>query len=337
MTMMTPQLHSWIFINERTFITSDQLDSLLKTYNIFYGDQKNLHILCTQTEDGQLIVEGTLDIFWGVKRPIQLKIQDEKQIPSSPPAKSPDVFSHRGMTRWGEFDDLYRISDLDKTQIPVTEAKNFKEDYLFCHSSTLKLHEDEEPESPLLYRTMSDAALVKKRVRPSLTHRNDRHSQRASINGHFYNYETSIFTPAFESKTKVRVNSNMKTEEVIKQLLQKFKIENSPQDFALYIVFSTGEQRRLKKTDIPLLQRLLQGPSTKHARIFLMDKDEEEISSDVAQYINFQFSFLESILQRLKEEEKREIQRIRTKFSTEKAIILRYIQSKRIVKTETTV
>ena len=24
------------------------------------------------------------------------------------------------MTRWGQFDDLYRISDLDKDQIPVT-------------------------------------------------------------------------------------------------------------------------------------------------------------------------------------------------------------------------
>lgn len=26
------------------------------------------------------------------------------------------------MTRWGEFDDLYHISDLDRTQIPEPEA-----------------------------------------------------------------------------------------------------------------------------------------------------------------------------------------------------------------------
>lgn len=45
--------------------------------------------------------------------------------------------------------------------------------------------------------------------------------------------------------------------------------------------FSFSEQRKLKKTDIPLLQRLLQGPSNSNARIFLMDKDTEEISSDV--------------------------------------------------------
>ncbi|XP_036192022.1 ras association domain-containing protein 6 [Myotis myotis] len=336
MTMMPDQYSSWIFVNDKTFLTGEQLNSLLKNYNIFYANQENLHISYGQTEDGKLIVEGMLDIFWGVKRPIQLKIQDEKQIPSFT-VKSPDVFSKMGMTRWGEFDDLYHISELDRTEIPVSEAMNSHEDYLSYHSSTLKPHADAEPESPLLYRTMSEATLVRKRMKPPMMDRKDRQKHRASINGHFYNHETSIFTPAFESETKVRINSNMNTEEVIKQLLKKFKIENSAQDFALYIIFATGERRRLKKTDIPLLHRLLQGPSKKNARIFLMDKDTEEISSDVAQYINFHFSLLESILQRLNEEEKREIQRIITKFSTEKAIILKCLRSKQVVKTETTV
>ncbi|XP_069314322.1 ras association domain-containing protein 6 [Eulemur rufifrons] len=300
---MAHQYPSWIFINERTFITREQLNSLLKTYNIFYGNQKNLHILYDQTEDGKLIVEGMLDIFWGVKRPIQLKIQDEKQIPSFMMLTSPDFLSSGGMTRWGEFDDLYRISEMDRTQIPVSETKNSQEDYLSYHSSTLKPHANEEPESPLLYRTMSEATLVRKRRKSPMMGRKDRQNHRASINGHFYNHE----------------------------------IENSPQDFALYIIFATGEQRRLKETDIPLLQRLLQGPSKNNARIFLMDKDAEEISSDVAQYINFHFSLLESILQRLNEEEKREIERTVTKFNTEKAVILKCLQSKRAIKTETTV
>ncbi|XP_036919323.1 ras association domain-containing protein 6 isoform X1 [Sturnira hondurensis] len=336
MTMTAHQCSSWIFVNERTFLTGEQLNSLLKTYNIFYENQENLHISYGQTEDDTLIVEGMLDICWGVKRPIQLKIQDEKQIPSFT-MKSPDGFSKMGMTRWGEFDDLHNISELDKTQIPVPESMSPQEDYLSYHSSTLKPLADEEPKPPLLYRTMSEAALVRKRMKPPMMGGKDRQRHRASINGHFYNHETSIFTPAFGSETKVRVNSNMNTEEVIKQLLQKFKIENSAQDFALYILFASGERRRLKKTDVPLLHRLLQGPSKENARIFLMDKDTEEISSDVAQYINFHFSLLESILQRLNEEEKREIQRIITKFSTEKAIILKYLQRKQVVKTETTV
>ncbi|XP_054544179.1 ras association domain-containing protein 6, partial [Talpa occidentalis] len=333
-TMMAHQYSSWIFINERTFITRDELNSLLKNYNIFYGDQKNLHILYGQTEDGSPVVEGMLDIFWGVKRPIQLKIQDEKHIPM---LKSPDVFSKGRMTRWGEFDDLYHISDLDRTQIPVSEATNSQEDYLFYHSNTLKPIAEQEPESPLLYRTMSEATLVGKRMKPIIMGRKDKQNHRASINGHFYNHETSIFTPVFGSETKVRINSNMRTEEVIKQLLKKFKIENSAQDFALYIIFSTGEQKRLKKTDIPLLHRLIQGPSKMNARIFLMDKDAEEISSDVAQYINFHFSLLEAILQRLNEEERREIQKTKLKFSNEKAFILHCLQRKYIVKTETTV
>ncbi|XP_008265978.2 ras association domain-containing protein 6 isoform X1 [Oryctolagus cuniculus] len=338
MTMLAHQYPSWIFINDRTFITREQLNSLLETYNVFYGNQKNLHILYGQAEDGNLIVEGMLDIFWGVKRPIQLKIQDENQISPFTTLKSPETFSTKGrMTRWGEFDDLYHISELDKTQIPASEARNSQEDYLSYHSSTLKPRADEEPQSSLLYRTMSEATLVRKRMKPLTMDRKDRQNHRASINGHFYNHETSIFTPTFGSETKVRINSNMRTEEVIKQLLQKFKIENSPQDFALYIIFATGEQRRLKKTDIPLLQRLLQGPSKTHARIFLMDRDAEEISSDVAQYINFHFSLLESILQRLNDEEKREIQQTIRKFNTEKAIIQQCLQSKRTVKTETTV
>ncbi|KAG8515200.1 Ras association domain-containing protein 6, partial [Galemys pyrenaicus] len=312
----------------------EQLNSLLKNYNIFYGNQKNLHILYGQTEDGSTVVEGMLDISWGVKRPIQLKIQDEKQIPM---LRSPDVFSKGRMTRWGEFDDLYHISELERTQIPMSEATNSQEDYLFYDSNTLKPRAEEEPESPLLYRTMSEATLVRKRMKPIIRGSKDRQNHRASINGHFYNHETSIFTPAFGSETKVRINSNMSTEEVIKQILKKFKIENSAQDFALYIIFATGEQRRLKKTDIPLLHRLIQGPSKVNARIFLMDKDAEEISSDVAQYINFHFSLLESILQRLNEEEKREIQRTKSKFKNEKAFILHCLKSKHVVKTETTV
>uniref|UniRef100_A0A452RMT5 Ras association domain family member 6 n=2 Tax=Ursus americanus TaxID=9643 RepID=A0A452RMT5_URSAM len=337
MCLIPPVQSSLLIVTKCNFFFREQLNSLLKTYNIFYGNQKNLHILYGQTEDGEPIVEGMLDISWGVKRPIQLKIQDEKQIPSFTKVKSPDVFSKRGMTRWGEFDDLYRISDLDRSQIPASEATNSRKDYLSYHSSTLKPYAEEEPESPLLYRTMSEATLVRKRMNLPMMDRKERQKHRASINGHFYNHETSIFTPAFGSETKVRVNSNMRTEDVIEQLLQKFKIENSAQDFALYMIFATGEQRRLKKTDVPLLHRLLQGPSKENARIFLMDKDAEEISSDVAQYINFHFSLLESILQRLNEEEKREIQRTIAKFRTEKAIILKCLQSKRVVKTETTV
>lgn len=95
---------------------------------------------------------------------------------------------------------------------------------------------------------------------------------------------------------------------------------------------------RLKKTDIPLLQTHRTGPET-NARISSWIKMQKKLAVmygchcpesvlscpdpvpsrtnalpfcfffQVAQYINFHFSLLESILQRLNEEEKREIQR----------------------------
>uniref|UniRef100_F7AX71 Ras association domain family member 6 n=1 Tax=Monodelphis domestica TaxID=13616 RepID=F7AX71_MONDO len=338
MTTNPPQDPTLIFISEKKLITRDQLDHLLKTYNIFYGDQKNRHITYGEAGDDNIVIEGILDIFWGVQRPIQLKVQDEKQVPSFATIKSSSLFSQKGgMTRWGEFDDLYRISELERKQSAVDKVEDPQEDYVSYNSSTLRPQMKDEPDSPMLYRTMSEATLVRKKVNLGKIQRRDQQKHRVSINGHFYNHETSIFTPAFGYETRVRINSNMRTDEVIKQLLQKFKIENNPQDFALYIIYATGEKRRLKKTDIPLFHRLLQGPSQRNARIFLMDQDEEEISSDVAEYIHCHLSLLESILQKLNEEEAREIKKIITKFNTEKAFILKHLRNKIIVKTETTV
>ncbi|XP_044535985.1 ras association domain-containing protein 6 [Gracilinanus agilis] len=304
MTTNPHQDPTLIFISEKKFITRDQLNHLLKTYNIFYGDQKNRHITYGEAEDDNIVIEGILDIFWGVQRPIQLKIQDEKQVPSFATIKSSSLFSQKGgMTRWGEFDDLYHISELERKQSAVDEVEDPQEDYISYNSSTLRPQLEDEPDSPLLYRTMSEAALVRKKVNLGKIERRDQQKHRVSINGHFYNHE----------------------------------IENNPQDFALYIIYSTGEKRRLKKTDIPLFHRLLQGPSQRNARIFLMDQDEKEISSDVAEYIHCHLSLLESILQKLNEEEAQEIKKIITKFNTEKAFILKHLRNKMIVKTETTV
>lgn len=49
-----------------------------------------------------------------------------------------------------------------------------------------------------------------------------------------------MFTPAFGSVTNVRINSCMRTPQVLRVLLNKFKIENSPDDFALYLVHTSG-------------------------------------------------------------------------------------------------
>ncbi|XP_019372298.1 PREDICTED: ras association domain-containing protein 6 isoform X2 [Gavialis gangeticus] len=227
-TMKSQHPPSAFAIHEK-YITRDQLHSLLKTYNSFYTDQENLQLSYNQPEGSKPTVEGILSIFWGVRHPIRLKIQDEKQIPSFLTMKSPEregLFpTKRGMTRWGEFDNLYHIGE--ETLNTSEQEINHEKGYSSYKNSTLKPMRKQEFDSPSLPRTMSDAALVRKKTKHITIAREDLESHRFCINGHFYNYETSVFIPAFGSETKIRINSNMKTGEVIEQLLHKFKKRNS--------------------------------------------------------------------------------------------------------------
>ncbi|NXU71035.1 RASF6 protein, partial [Oreotrochilus melanogaster] len=336
-TMKAQHLPS-VFINEENFITREQLSSLLKTYNSYYSDQENLQLSHNQ-RGGKPFIEGILSIFWGVRHPIRLKIQDEKQIPSFVTLKSTEsegLFSNkRGMTRWGEFDDLHHISG---DTLKSTEEKPDLEKGFSCHErQSLQGRSGEEQDCATLPRAGSTAAAALRRNRLPPPARTELETHRFSINGHFYNYETSVFTPAFGSETKIRINSQMRTRQVIEQLLRKFKIENSPQEFALYIIHASGEKKQLRSGDVPLLHRLLQGPSEKIARFFLMDRDVEEISSDVAQYIQFHLPFLESILHRINEEEEQEIQQTIARYLKEKNMICQHLHSRTVRKTETTV
>ncbi|XP_062430245.1 ras association domain-containing protein 6 [Rhea pennata] len=337
-TMKAQHLPS-VSISEEKSITREQLSSLLKTYNSYYSDQENLQLSYSQTEGSKPFIEGILSIFWGIRHPIRLKIQDEKQIPSFVTLKSTEnvglFTSKRGMTRWGEFDNLHHISG--ETLNSAEEKSNLEKSYSCYESSTLKSKSKQEHDSATLPRALSNAAVLRKRTKFPMIARTEVETHRFSINGHFYNYETSVFTPAFGSETKIRINSHMRTREVIEQLLRKFKIENSPLEFALYIIHASGEKKQLRSGDIPLLHRLLQGPSEKIAQFFLMDRNAEEVSSDVAQYIQFHLPFLESILHRLNEEEEQEIQQTIAKYLKEKNMICQHLHSRTFKKTETTV
>ncbi|NXR21937.1 RASF6 protein, partial [Cinclus mexicanus] len=317
----------------------EELHSLLKNYNSYYSDQENLQLTFSQREGSTPFIEGIFSIFWGVRHPIRLKIQDEKQIPSFVTLKTTenvDFFpSKRGMTRWGEFDDLHHISG--DTLKSTEEQPDLEQSYPCYESHTLKSRREQELDCATLPRTSSDAAAVRKRTKLPTIARTQVETHRFSINGHFYNHETSIFTPAFGSETKIRINSQMTTRQVIEQLLRKFKIENSPHEFALYVIHASGEKKQLRSENVPLLHRLLLGPSKGIAKFFLMDGDVEEISSDVAQYISFHLPFLESILHRINEEEKQEIQRTKSRYLREKNLIRQQLRSRSVKKAETTV
>ncbi|NXE41046.1 RASF2 protein, partial [Ptilorrhoa leucosticta] len=138
-------------------------------------------------------------------------------------------------------------------------------------------------EAPQLMRTRSDVGVRHRGSArtPGEQRRLRRH--RFSINGHFYNHKTSVFTPAYGSVTNVRINSTMTTPQVLKLLLNKFKIENSAEEFALYMVHTSGEKQKLRGSDFPLLARILQGPCEQVSKVFLMEKDQvEEVTYDVS-------------------------------------------------------
>ncbi|XP_028829491.1 ras association domain-containing protein 6 [Denticeps clupeoides] len=319
--------------------------SLLNTYNCFLKDKAHLHLTFSE-ETGQVTVEGILVISWGVKRPIRLKIQDEKQIlPCENPKQLPDPVSpfggKRGMTRWGELDNLHDIDELEENPQSSSEEQMYLTTNLTeFENSILRAHRPKAilEESSILFRTRSDASLVKKRVKDKTAEeRQQARQHRFSINGHFYNYKTSIFTPSYGTTTNVHITSRMTTHEVIEQLLQKFKIENDPNEFALYSIHQSGERRKLGDSDHPLLERILHGPSESIMSVFLMDTDEQEVSTDVAQYLSLELPILERVLWKLHEDEAEEIQKVITKYRQQHKLLSSCLNSKLNQRTETTV
>uniref|UniRef100_A0A3B3VX22 Ras association domain family member 4a n=1 Tax=Poecilia latipinna TaxID=48699 RepID=A0A3B3VX22_9TELE len=251
------------------FIFRSDILSLLRTYNC-YHEGKNFQ-LRTREEDGQLILEGLLNIYWGLRRPIRLQMFDDN-----------------------ERFRLNRLSCLIRTSYRDGDIGG-----------------QEEEDSPQLLRTRSDASFMRVQRRSNTHTAGDLQrlrTHRFSINGHFYNHKTSVFTPAYGSVTNVRVNSSMTTGQVLNLLLHKFRVENNSEDFVLYMVHESGERTRLKNDEHPLVARVLYGPCEKISKIFITEADlGEEVTYDVAQYIKFEIPVLDSFVEKLKEEEEREI------------------------------
>ncbi|KAG5194800.1 hypothetical protein JEQ12_013076 [Ovis aries] len=304
---------SHVPISDSKSILKSELLSLLKTYNCYHEGRSSQ--LRHREEEGALIIEGLLNISWGLKRPIRLQMQDDRERvhlswtpgQSSCHLKEPPVQDGRVTA-----------------QEPSAQAGPQEES---SRGRSEPAEEDEE--TPQLMRTKSDAAcVIQRRPRsraPGEAQRIRRH--RFSINGHFYNHKTSVFTPAYGSTTNVRVNSTMTTLQVLTLLLNKFRVENSPSEFALYIVHESGERTKLKDCEYPLISRILHGPCEKIARIFLMEADlGEEVPHDVAQYIKFEMPVLDSFVEKLKEEEEREISKLTVKFQALRLTMLQRLE-----------
>uniref|UniRef100_A0A3Q2YNA1 Ras association domain family member 2a n=1 Tax=Hippocampus comes TaxID=109280 RepID=A0A3Q2YNA1_HIPCM len=302
-------IHNGVQVGENKFISKATILSHLKIYNLYYEGQ-NLQ-LRHREEEGELIVEGLLNIFWGLRRPIRLQMQDDHERIRPPPSSTS---WHSGCI----LDNSQQTPHVTPPTVVVTSPDNNSED-----NGEMEEHAEEDSEtSAQLLRTKSDAGILRRVHRRSPSDQRKIRRHRFSINGHFYNHKTAVFTPAFGSVTNVRINSCMTTPQVLRVLLNKFKIENSPDDFALYLVHASGERAKLKRSDFPLVLRVMQGPCEQVCKLFLMEEDlGEEVTYDVAQYIKFEMPVLQSFITKLKEEEDREVQKLRRRYNVLRCII----------------
>ncbi|XP_078386873.1 ras association domain-containing protein 4a isoform X1 [Cetorhinus maximus] len=312
---------TFVKISEDKCISKSELLMLLKTYNC-YQEGKSFQ-LRHREDEAELIIEGLLNISWGLRRPIRLQMHDDNERM---------CFSGSMLLRLGQQTGLYKKGTISQalTNASSREAENEstnKDDFPQNMSSSSIAESDtnnSEDEVPQLMRTKSDASsLIQRRTKYRTSGENQRIKRhRFSINGHFYNHKTSVFTPAYGSVTNVRVNSSMNTSQVLNLLLNKFRVENPADEFALYVVHESGERTKLKDSEYPLISRILHGPCEKIARIFLMEKDlGEEVTYDVAQYIKFEMPVLDSFVEKLKEEEEREINKLTVKYSALRSMI----------------
>lgn len=296
---------SHVPISDSKFILKSELLSLLKTYNCYHEGRS--FQLRHREEEGTLIIEGLLNIAWGLRRPIRLQMQDDRERVHLPSATwVPERLSYP-----------QKDASPQDSKVPAEETSTQPANKGEVSRDSSGPLQQEEEEVPQLMRTKSDAScIIQRRCKsraPSEAQKMRRH--RFSINGHFYNHKTSVFTPAYGSVTNVRVNSTMTTQQVLTLLLNKFRVEDGPSEFALYTVHESGEQTKLKDCEYPLISRILHGPCEKIVKIFLMEADlSEEVPHDVAQYIKFEMPVLDSFVEKLKEEEEREIIKLTMKF-----------------------
>ncbi|KAL1478484.1 hypothetical protein MTO96_016251 [Rhipicephalus appendiculatus] len=303
-------------------VPRNHLEGKLKVYNQYYEGKSG--IVQSRLRNGRLILEGSIRIYWGVNRVIRLKEDHDDRIPVRRRRTSLRLsrLAINSKDRGSKY--LQNGSPEKEGTSSIENGKEDKNGGLRMSTSTDNMFSDlSDPEcseshtngsseigrnyrtlpnpskhslSDLVTGTSSQQPLTSEDANgfEGVTLRSKARSsrvklrRRCSINGHFYNRETSVFTPAYGSVTSVWVTSLVNAPEVINQLLDKFKVENSPQDFALYVVRDTGERR----------------------------ENTNEIPYEVAQYLNFSEVELTTFIKKFHEEEDREVEKIKNKFKT---------------------
>ncbi|ESO89049.1 hypothetical protein LOTGIDRAFT_154126 [Lottia gigantea] len=300
----------------------------VETYNQYYKG-KIRHQVTTEEKNHELVINGPLRIYWGVGNPIRLKQCDD--TPTTPVASwRHSLYYPKDSPTSRPIDNpikpLSPIPSSPTPKSPTPSVRGLDDNFL---TST------------------SDVVVRRRDIRKfnTVAYRGDRPNKwkRASINGHVYNYDTSVFTPVLGSCTSVMVSNNMTTPDCIKVLLEKFKVENQPEEYVLTVVMESGEERLLKETDYPLLHRLSLGPDESQAKIFIKEtghvpkgtlvempiietEETENLPHEVEQLLILPEAALRGILDKFLNDEEKDVMKIKQKYQKAKDIMLKRLQ-----------
>jgi len=154
-------------------------------------------------------------------------------------------------------------------------------------------------------------------------------SRQPSINGHIYNSKTRVFMPEFGTVSTVRVDNTLDSLQVVQLLLNKFRIENDPRDFMLYVVKRNGETYPIPDEEFPLFNRLRLGPCHDEAQLFIMERGAvQPIPAEVAMLMCLPLAVLTKMKEDLEEKEWKEKVNIKSRVDEYKNVIIRLLREK---------
>uniref|UniRef100_H2Y3V5 Ras-associating domain-containing protein n=1 Tax=Ciona savignyi TaxID=51511 RepID=H2Y3V5_CIOSA len=246
-------------------IPMEDFQSRLNDYNTYYtGSLEQLRQ--RQTNNGELVVDGFLSIYWGLRTAIRLQVTDDdaKLRPKTIVGSTRQATKAARTRTLPHTDGTNGNSVLESLDIESGIWGNTRQRKSIERSKVIK-RKPSIPEDEKLNLARINSVVMRKKISKYPAHR-------GSINGHLFNQKTSVFTPAFGSVTKVRITSRSNAHDVIAKLLSKFKVLNPPSDFSLYVVKDTHERRELSSDEFPLVARILIGPNERLGKIYIIEK-----------------------------------------------------------------
>nr|XP_013815642.1 PREDICTED: ras association domain-containing protein 2 [Apteryx mantelli mantelli] len=302
------------------YISKNELLLHLKTYNIYYEGQ-NLQ-LRHREEEGELVVEGLLNISWGLRRPIRLQMQDDNQRIRPPPSSSSwhsgcNLGAHGSMLKPSALPDI-RVTD---TEAPASGAGETRRDAPRRDAGVVSWGSRRPVgsrrwkrgfcEDQLKYRVSRLPAVPRARRQPPR-----RPSRRVLLpppRKRPRSPSEKIRNLHVPSKVLKTGTSRAHSKPWRSAAVRKPRINPAAGSGSRRLA-RLAEKQKLRATDYPLIARVLQGPCEQVAKVFLMEKDQvEEVTYDVAQYIKFEMPVLRSFIQKLQEEEDREVKKLMRK------------------------